>query len=88
MIDTQHPPLRGIGVSPGIAVGSALILEGPNTSIFRVPVAPDRVPREISRLKRALAGELELEFVYVDKREYSRSSAAATLVTGTGTNTG
>lgn len=55
MSDIRQQTLRGIGVSPGIAVGSVLILEGPNTSIFRVPVAPDRVPREITRLKRALA---------------------------------
>jgi phosphoenolpyruvate-protein phosphotransferase (PTS system enzyme I) len=47
--------VRGIGVSPGIAVGSVLILENPSTSIFRIPVAPDRVSREITRLRRALA---------------------------------
>jgi hypothetical protein len=32
-------------------------------------------------------GLLALEFIYVDKREYSRASAAATIVTGTGANT-
>jgi phosphotransferase system enzyme I (PtsI) len=36
-------------------VGSALLLESPSTSIFRVPIAVDRVGREITRLKRALA---------------------------------
>ena len=55
MSETRPQALRGMGVSPGIAVGSVLILEGPTTSIFQVPVAPDRVPREITRLKRALA---------------------------------
>jgi phosphotransferase system enzyme I (PtsI) len=53
----DHDPrtLRGIGVSPGIAVGTVLLLENPSTSVFRVPVAPDRVAREITRLRRALA---------------------------------
>jgi hypothetical protein len=32
-------------------------------------------------------GSLALEFTYVDKREYSRASAAATVVTATGANT-
>src|SRR5437867_1140429 len=47
--------LHGIGVSPGISVGSVLILESPSTSIFRIPVVAERVPREITRLGRALA---------------------------------
>jgi phosphotransferase system enzyme I (PtsI) len=42
-------------VSPGIAIGSVLILENPSTSVFRVRVAEDRVDREITRLRRALA---------------------------------
>ena len=46
--------LRGMGVSPGIAVGSALLLEAPSGSIFRVPVPAPRVAREITRLRRAL----------------------------------
>ena len=49
-----HRTLLGLGVSPGIAVGSALLLESPSTSIFRVPVPPDRIAREITRLRRAL----------------------------------
>jgi len=31
-------------------------------------------------------GDLELEFIYVDRREYSRASAAATIVTDSGLN--
>ena len=52
-----RPPrtLQGLGVSPGIAVGSALVLEIPRVSIFRVSVEAERVPHEISRLRRALA---------------------------------
>jgi phosphotransferase system enzyme I (PtsI) len=45
---------RGLGVSSGIAVGTALLLEAPSTSIFRVPVPSERIPREITRLRRAL----------------------------------
>ena len=45
---------HGLGVSPGIAVAPALLLESPGTSIFRVPIAPDRVGRELTRLRRAL----------------------------------
>jgi phosphoenolpyruvate-protein phosphotransferase (PTS system enzyme I) len=47
--------LHGIGISPGISVGSVLILETPSTAVFRVPVAPARIPRELTRLRRALA---------------------------------
>jgi len=32
-------------------------------------------------------GDLQIEFIYVDKREYSRASAAATIVTASGANT-
>ncbi len=55
MSETRSRILRGIGVSPGIAMGGALILENPSTSIFRVPVAQEQIPREITRLRRALA---------------------------------
>jgi len=47
----------------------------------------DMVDYDNASFETPYVGELELEFVYVDKREYSRSSAAATIVTGTGTNT-
>ena len=45
--------LQGIGVSPGIAVGKALVLESQRTTIFRVPVGPDRVEEEVQRLLAA-----------------------------------
>jgi len=51
---TGFRTLRGLGVSPGIAVGSALLLEAPSSSIFRIPIPPERVAREITRLRRAL----------------------------------
>ncbi|MBI3084825.1 MAG: phosphoenolpyruvate--protein phosphotransferase [candidate division NC10 bacterium] len=45
---------RGIGVSPGIAVGKALVVEVRRPRIKREPVDPARVPLEISRLRQAL----------------------------------
>src|ERR1700722_9406502 len=46
---------RGIAVSPGVAIGPALVLD---TEWFRIPqrlVSAERVPEEIERLHRALA---------------------------------
>ncbi|MEK7220959.1 MAG: phosphoenolpyruvate-utilizing N-terminal domain-containing protein, partial [candidate division NC10 bacterium] len=45
---------RGIGVSPGIAVGKALVVEVRRPRIKRERVDPARVPLEISRLRQAL----------------------------------
>ena len=44
--------LKGIGVSPGIAVGPALVAIQ-RTQVIRFPVALDRVARELSALERA-----------------------------------
>jgi phosphotransferase system enzyme I (PtsI) len=47
---------RGIPVSPGVAIGPALVLD---TEWFRIPqraVAGDRVAEELTRLQEALAG--------------------------------
>lgn len=45
---------RGIGVSPGVAVGKALVVEVRRPRIKREPVDPARLPLEISRLRQAL----------------------------------
>ena len=45
---------RGIGVSPGIAVGKALVVEVRRPRIKRERVDPARLPLEISRLRQAL----------------------------------
>ena len=44
--------LTGIGVSPGIAIGPALVAIQ-RTQVIRFPIAPDRVSRELSALERA-----------------------------------
>jgi phosphotransferase system enzyme I (PtsI) len=44
--------LKGIGVSPGVAVGRAVILTQ-RTEVMRFPIPPDRVEREVQALQRA-----------------------------------
>jgi len=44
--------LKGIGVSPGVAVGPALVAIQ-RTQVIRFPIALDRVARELSALERA-----------------------------------
>jgi phosphotransferase system enzyme I (PtsI) len=44
--------LTGIGVSPGVAVGRAVILTQ-RTEVMRFPIPPDRVEREVQALQRA-----------------------------------
>lgn len=44
--------LTGIGVSPGVAVGPALVAIQ-RTQVIRFPIGPDRVARELSALDRA-----------------------------------
>ena len=47
--------LRGVGVSPGIAVGPALVVEREAVPVFRLLLAPDQIEPEVGRLTRALA---------------------------------
>jgi phosphoenolpyruvate-protein phosphotransferase (PTS system enzyme I) len=44
--------LNGIGVSPGVVVGRAVILSQ-RTEVMRFPIPPDRVEREVAALHRA-----------------------------------
>ncbi|MBW3564130.1 MAG: phosphoenolpyruvate--protein phosphotransferase [Acidobacteria bacterium] len=46
---------KGTGVSPGIAIGRALILEKRGGSIYRVPIRPDDVAKELRRFDQAIA---------------------------------
>ena len=46
---------KGIGVSPGIAIGRALILEKQVADVFRVPIKEEDVGSEIDRFREALA---------------------------------
>ncbi len=45
---------KGIGVSPGIAIGRALIIEKRVASVYRVPVREEEIPGEVTRFLEAL----------------------------------
>ena len=45
--------IRGIGVSPGLASGKAIVLETRATPIFRLPIPPQEVEQELARLEQA-----------------------------------
>ena len=51
--------MRGLGVSPGIAVGHALVIERRSVPIFRMLVPPAAVEGEVARLQRAVARSRE-----------------------------
>ena len=46
--------LWGTGVSPGIAVGHALVMERDAAPVFRLSVDPDRLEAEVGRLEEAI----------------------------------
>lgn len=46
--------LKGTGVSPGVAVGQALVMERAATPVFRLLLAPEEVEPEVQRLTRAV----------------------------------
>jgi len=45
---------KGIGVSPGIAVGRAVIIERREASVFRVPIRDEEVAGEVNRFLESL----------------------------------
>jgi phosphotransferase system enzyme I (PtsI) len=45
--------LKGSGVSPGIAIGQALVMEREAVPIFRLLLAPEAVEGEVQRLAQA-----------------------------------
>jgi phosphoenolpyruvate-protein phosphotransferase (PTS system enzyme I) len=45
---------KGIGVSPGIAIGRAVIIERREAQVFRVPIREQEVPSEVNRFLEAL----------------------------------
>ena len=47
--------LRGTGVSPGVAVGQALVVEHEAGPVFRLSLTPDECSAEVARLEQALA---------------------------------
>ena len=51
--------LRGTGVSPGIAVGHALVMERDAAPVFRLAVGPGQVEAEVRRLEAAIEASRE-----------------------------
>jgi phosphotransferase system enzyme I (PtsI) len=47
--------LHGTGVSPGVAVGQALVVEHEAGPVFRLSLTPDECSAEVARLEQALA---------------------------------
>ena len=45
---------KGIGVSPGISIGRAVIIEKRIVSIYRVPIREEEVPAEVTRFLESL----------------------------------
>lgn len=62
---------KGIGVSPGIVIGRALIVERQVSPVFRVPIKESDVELEISRFREAL--EKTREDLLVLKQTVSRA---------------
>jgi len=53
-MDDGSETLHGTGVSPGIAIGRALVLESSSVSLFRLDLDPDGAEREVARFQRAV----------------------------------
>ncbi len=51
--------LRGTGVSPGVAVGRALVMERDAAPVFRLALPPERVEDEVRRLEGAVEASRE-----------------------------
>jgi len=45
---------KGVGVSPGIAIGRAVIVEKRVSSVYRIPIREEEVPAEVTRFLEAL----------------------------------
>ena len=45
---------NGLGVSPGVAIGKALIIVKKETSIFKVPLRDEEIDHEIQKFKNAV----------------------------------
>lgn len=62
---------KGIGVSPGIAIGRAVIVEKRVASVYRVPIREDEVPAEVTRFLESL--EKTRDALFELKQKVSRS---------------
>src|SRR5512144_205245 len=56
---TDNRELRGIGASPGIAIGQVRITDRSRVAVVEVEVLPEDVPAEVERFINALAAAQE-----------------------------
>jgi len=79
---------KGIGVSPGIAIGKAVIIEKRVTSVYRVPIREEEVPGEVTRFLEALEKtkeellELKVKVSRSMGEEYASIFEAHALIVG------
>ncbi len=79
---------KGIGVSPGIAIGRAVIVEKRVASVYRVPIRDDEVPAEVTRFLESLEKtqdellELKLKVSRSMGDEYASIFEAHALIVG------
>lgn len=66
--------LRGTGVSPGIALGRALVVERDTAPVFRLAIEPAQIEAEVGRLEAAL--ELSRQQLRTVKDRLSREVGA------------
>jgi len=66
--------LRGTGVSPGVAVGRALVMERDAAPVFRLTLPPERLHDEVRRLEAAI--EASREQLHGIKERLSREVGA------------
>jgi len=79
---------KGIGVSPGIAIGRAVIVEKRVASVYRVPIREEEVPAEVTRFMESLEKTrdelLELKFKVARSMgdEYAQIFEAHAMIVG------
>jgi phosphotransferase system enzyme I (PtsI) len=79
---------KGIGVSPGIAIGRAVIVEKRVASVYRVPIREEDVPFEVTRFNESLEKTrdelLELKFKVARSMgdEYAQIFEAHAMIVG------
>jgi len=70
---------KGIGVSPGIAIGRAVIVEKRVAAVYRVPIRADEIPGEVTRFLESLEKTREELLVLKDKVSRSMGEEFASI---------
>jgi len=70
---------KGIGVSPGIAIGRAVIVEKRVAAVYRVPIREEEIPGEVTRFLESLEKTREELLVLKDKVSRSMGEEFASI---------